>query len=423
MNYNIINCMKKILFLVAAMATLVSCGGGNKYYFDEPESRVINDSEAAFDSLSYAFGMQMALPLHTQLADFNYNHDYFVECVKKYLPLDLKSFPNVEKVGEEFSKFESECMRPYIMAKRMRAFKKDSTALPKIYNEKYDSLMFTNWMSIMASNMVVSSSAPVNLHYVIEGIKSIDELIGDKAKSGAVALDSLTTAKIKEASAQIQHYYNVELPKYNIERSEKWFANIAKQRDVKPLAIGNDTIYYRIDAKGGVKTIADTDSVAVDYKVYTYNGRLLHSSDAQVKKLEQRLADIKADKNLTDSARVAKTLQTKELIKNMSNRMVTVNTLPLKFMKECMSLAGEFGSITVWAPAKFAPPSRQMLANEGIVVDMTVKRLAKGIDVADVKKANLGKPKIAPKPADGTAVQPGKPMSIQVKPAKKDEMK
>ena len=57
--------MKKILFAIASVAMLVSCGGHDKFYFDEAENRAYNNPEAEFDSLSYAFGLEMAMPLQS----------------------------------------------------------------------------------------------------------------------------------------------------------------------------------------------------------------------------------------------------------------------------------------------------------------------------------------------------------------------
>ena len=83
--------MKKIFIVLAAAAMLVSCGGGKKLYFAEVENRVVNDSKAEFDSLSYAFGLNYALTLETQLADLKYDREYFIEMIEKYLTIDYKT--------------------------------------------------------------------------------------------------------------------------------------------------------------------------------------------------------------------------------------------------------------------------------------------------------------------------------------------
>ena len=77
--------MKKIFIVLAAAAMAVSCGSGKDLYFAEVENRVYNDSNAEFDSLSYAFGLNFALTLESNLADLKYNREYFIEKMEKYL--------------------------------------------------------------------------------------------------------------------------------------------------------------------------------------------------------------------------------------------------------------------------------------------------------------------------------------------------
>ena len=414
--------MKKILFVVAAMAMLVSCGGKHDLYFDCAESRAINNPEAEFDSLSYAFGLEMAMPLYTQLSDFKFNSDYFIELSKEYLACDAKSFPNMELVNAEFSKFDKERMRPYLVAKQRRMFTKDESApLPEIYDVKYDSLMFTKWMAIMASNMVVTPSAPVNIHYVVEGIKDAEKLFANAAgASSPMALDSLTQATIMTMRSHIQNFYRKELPKYHIERSKAWLANVAAQRGVKPHVIGNDTIYYRLISPGGVKSTNITDSVALDYQIYTYRGRLVQSTDSQVKALKQRIEDIKSNDKLTDSARMAQIHQNEELITKVKNYIAPVNTIRMDIIKECLALVGEFGSITIWAPAKFAPMSREMMPNESIVINLDVKRVAKGVEMPALPQRPMQT--VSPSNASDKAAikpQPGKPVPVKIVPVKK----
>ena len=406
--------MKKILFAIASVAMLVSCGGHDKFYFDEAENRAYNNPEAEFDSLSYAFGLEMAMPLYTQLSDFNFNSDYFVELAEEYLSMNPQSFPDMEIVNTQFSEFDKECMRPYMTAKQRRLHLNDETPLPEIYNEKYDSLMFTKWMAIMATNMVITPSVPVNIHYVVEGIKDSKELFANAAGTYSILqLDSLTQAKIASMRSHIQKYYRAELPKYHIERSMAWLSNVAKQRDVKPYVIGNDTIYYRINSAGGVKSSAPTDSVALDYQIYTYRGKLVQSTDSQVKALKKRIEEIESNDKLTDSMRVAQVRQTEDLIVKVKNHIAPVNTIRMDIIKHCLSLVGEFGSITVWAPGKYAPMSRDMMPNESIVINLDVKRIAKGVDVATVAKKQIQ----SAKPAEG------KPAPIKVVPAKRVEKK
>ena len=416
--------MKKILFLVAAMATLISCSSHGEFYFDEAENRAYNNPNAEFDSLSYAYGIEMALPLHTQLADFDYNRDLFIELAEKYLSTDAKSLPDIELINAEFAKFDMECMRPYMMAKQRRMFAHSADMeLPAIYNEKYTREMFTEWMSAMASNMVVSAAAPVNVHYVLEGIKATKDLIGEQADASAVRLDSAAQATIMLHRSHIQNYYRNELPKYHLEQTGEWLAEVAKQPGVQPLAIGNDTIYYRINNAGGVKTSAPTDSIALDYRIYSYRGTLLQSTKTQMEGLEKRIMEAKANKELTDSARYAVIRQSEKIIADLKKHMAPVSTIRLEVIKHCLQYVGEFGSITIWAPTKFAPPSRMLMPNEGVVVDFEIKRIVPGAAMPAFpelpkKSTQTVRPENAPV---NTGVEPaeGAKVPMKIVPAKK----
>ena len=402
--------MKKILFMVAAMATLISCGSHDKFYFDEAENRAFTNPEAEFDSLSYAYGVEMALPLHTQLVDFNYNRDLFIEFAERYLSSDIKSFPNIDLINEEFAKFDKECMRPYLIAKQRRMFAHSADMeLPAIYNEKYTCDMFTKWMAAMASNFIVSAAAPVNIHYVIEGIKDTKDILGDQAVSSMLLLDSASQARLQQLRSHINRYYRTELPKYNIERTEKWLAEVAKQPGVHSLAIGNETIYYRINNPGGVKISSPNDSIALNYHIYSSGGRLLQSTESQLKSFEQRIIDTKANKELTDSARYAIIRQSEKIIADLKSHIAPVSTIRMEVIKHCLSLVGEFGSITIWAPAKFAPPSQMLMPNEGVVVDFEVTRIVKGAELPPFP--------IAPKPSAQTVRPINAPVETGVEPA------
>ena len=416
--------MKKILFMVAAMATLVSCGSHGEFYFDDVENRAYNNTEAEFDSLSYAYGVEMALPLYTQLKDFDCNHELFIELAEQYLATDAKSFPDIETVNAEFAKFDKECMRPYMVAKQRRMFDHSADLeLPAIYNEKYTRDMFTKWMSQMASYMIVSAAAPVNIHYVVEGIKGTKDIIGDQQENAMIRLDSATQARLQKCRSYIQNYYRNELPKYHMTRTEQWLKRVAQQPGVQPLAIGNDTVYYRINNPGGVKISAPTDSISLDYEIYSYRGKLLQSTQTQLKGLEQRIIDTKANKELTDSARYAIIRQSEKIISDLRNHMAPVSTIRMEVIKHCLSLVGEYGSITVWAPTKFAPPSRDLMPNEGIVVDFEVKRIVPGSAVPVMpelpkKSTQTVKPSNAP---EKTGVEPaqGGRVPMKIVPAKK----
>lgn len=396
--------MKKILIAVAFVATLVSCGGHNKYYFAEPEVRAFNDPTAPFDTLSYAFGINFALPLEGELADLNYNRDLFIEKVTSYITMDNASFPDLTIVNDKFMKFQTERFRPFMMAKQRKAFTKDDQiVVPEIYNEEYDSLMFTNWMAIMASNSVRMSAAPVNIHYVVEGIR-------DMAGVNNIAyIDSLTKISQMQFMGHLKNYYMTQMGMYNAERAKTWLADIATKPGVKALEVNDATIYYRVNSPGGVKVSGLTDSIALEYEIYNYTGKLIQSTESRFDALRKRIADTKADKTLTDSVRNARIRETENYIESMRMPMNPVSSIRVEAIKHCLAQVGEFGSITIWTPAQFAPQSRQLMANEAVVIDLEVKRIAKGTDVNDLLKRPM-KPGAPQQP--GAALKPGSPVKV-----------
>lgn len=421
--------MKKIFIVLAAAAMAVSCGSGKDLYFAEVENRVYNDSNAEFDSLSYAFGLNFALTLESNLADLKYNREYFIEKMEKYLTSDFDKLPNIDFVSNEMDRFQKERYFPYMRAVRtnMMPNAAEKLEVPALYNEECDSLMVTDWFASMASYSLRATAIPVNIHYLVQGINDARVILGDAAGSSQPhAIDSAALAKIRPMMGYLQRYHMNELPKYNLERGKEWLSHVAKQPNVKALAVGKDTIYYRINVPGGEKMSAPTDSISLEYEVYSYKGTLVQSTDSRFDQLKKRIVDIKNDKNISDSVRRVRIKETEELIEKARVPMITGRQIFIEAIKQCLPEIGEFGSITIWTPAKFGPnnmmgQSSKLLPNEPSVINLKVRRIAKGVDVA----APMPK-----KPISGAGQQPGmivKPQptqpgtGIKVVPAPKGE--
>ena len=117
---------------------------------------------------------------------------------------------------------------------------------------------------------------------------------------------------------------------------------------------------------------------------------------------------------------MAQIRQNEELITKVKNYIAPVNTIRMDIIKECLALVGEFGSITIWAPAKFAPMSREMMPNESIVINLDVKRVAKGVEMPALPQKPMQT--VSPSNASDKAAikpQPGKPVPVKIVPVKK----
>lgn len=421
--------MKKIFIVLAAAAMLVSCGGGKKLYFAEVENRVVNDSKAEFDSLSYAFGLSYALTLETQLADLKYDREYFIEMLEKYLTIDYKKMPSLDNLSKSWMKFQRERFIPHMRAKQISNIPNitQKPEVPEIYNEQYNNLMITELVAAMSANDLRAYAAPVNIHYLKQGINDAREILGDAAGSSQPhALDSTAMAKITPMMGSLARFHRVEMPEYNLKRANEWLAYVAKQPDVKTLTIGSDTIYYRVNVAGGAKIEAPTDSISLEYEIYSYNGTLVETTDSRFDKFKQEIADIKNNKTLPDSVRRAYVKMKENEIEKNRMPMITSRQIYIPAIKHCLSEIGEFGSITIWTPAKFGPSqmkgkSARVLPNEPSVINVKVRRVAKGVNVATpmLKKPINGATHQQGKLAQPQPAKPG--ANIKVVPAPKGE--
>ena len=86
-------------------------------------------------------------------------------------------------------------------------------------------------------------------------------------------------------------------------------------------------------------------------------------------------------------------------------------------------MIGEYGSITIWAPAHLAPQSRTILPGEAVVIDLQLTSVTKGVDLPQVNNpaAPQGKghsimitPQNGPKKDNAAKVNPGKPVNPKV---------
>ena len=67
-----------------------------------------------------------------------------------------------------------------------------------------------------------------------------------------------------------------------------------------------------------------------------------------------------------------------EQLEKVKSQMMVLDQFRISAIKHCLPLVGQGGSITIWAPAKFAPRSQQLLAGEPIVINVELNKVVEG---------------------------------------------
>lgn len=403
--------MKKILIAVAMCAALVSCGGGNSHYFAGVENRSFNDSTAEFDTMAYAMGMNYSLNLKLKLEELNVDFDLYAQTIAETMEKGFTSFEDMEAQQKAFMELQSERFADFNMAMRKRQMGMDSVALPEVYDETFTNKDFTRMMAKLNALDLVTHSVPMNSYYIAEAIRDVKKVEADSL------IDQTLRVSQKSAMQALRGYEL--LIKKNLEaQSAAWFEEIATKPNVDTMKVGNFTIYYRINSVGGVKP-EPKDSVQLHYDLYSFRGRLAGSSDAQIKSIKENIEHIRKDEKLTDSARQARIDMMNAHMERMQNQKTTLDRIYIPVFKECLPLIGEYGSITIWAPASLAPQSRSLLPGEAVVIDLQLTSVTEGVELPTVNNPAAAKgkghpiklvPQNGPKKDDAA----GKPVSPKV---------
>ncbi|MBR5200317.1 MAG: hypothetical protein IKW31_01020 [Alistipes sp.] len=372
--------MKKILFFATVAALLVSCGAATTsktpdYYFDEEVSRLYNDPNAEMDTLSYATGMNMGLVISLQNADFGVDTESVIALVDDELKSVVTDKEKFDEINEYMTKYSTELVRPYMMAKRINerveTDRPDTLSLPELYNETYTREGFTEALVVVFADNIRKQRLNVNLHWVYQAMR---DAIAVKDKS---EIDSLMAIPERRFMTVLADYMHQELPAYNLELSEKWFANIATKSNVEALnnAKGEATgAYYRINRAGGeTKPTTDNDTIAIKYAVYSRTGTLLESNEMFVQQLTKQREALVENQMIGETMRQTYLDQIDAELANSDVRRMTLKTFMQKDVQEALKLIGNGGSITIWMDAQKALGfrARQLLpVNEAVVVDV-----------------------------------------------------
>lgn len=369
--------MKKILLAVALIATLGSCQSEPELYFAEIQNKTSNNPEAEFDTLSYALGMNYALYFQLKAPELQYDNELMAETYIETFEKGIKSFSELEAAQKEFGKYQKSHMTEYQNAMRIRMLTRNNSApLPNIYDEEFTSTMFTEMASRVNAYTLMTQNTPLNVHYIAQGIRDAKMVEADSL------IDSTMKISTKDMVMHLQRFQRGELMKNIKAQADVWMADIATRPEIQTLVVNGDTIYYRINNPGSEIKPESKDSIALNYALYSFRGRLVESTDSRISTIEETIELIKSDKEITDSARNERIKMANEQLVKAKSQMMVLDQLRIRAMKECLPLIGEQGSITIWAPGKYAPRTQLLVAGEPVVINVELNKIIKGANKA-----------------------------------------
>lgn len=418
--------MKKILIAVALCATIVSCSD-NKLYFAEVKNCTINDPAAEFDTMSYAVGMNYALGLKMKMPFMDVDYAEFADAIKKSMNDGFQGFEVFTLDEKQFTEYNRSHISPYNNVwRRRQMLKTDTIELPKLYDEEFTREKFTSLYARLNAGMMLTYNTPFNSHYIAMALADAATLGDIDSSLPYATIDSIldSTFKLTQAEARSKFMgFNTVLSDNMAKDAEEWLNEIGQKRNVQVYTIGEDTIYYRINSAGGVKPQMH-DSVSVNYAVYSYRGRLIESSDARIKQMREVIANIEADTTMIDSIRNIRLNMMNAQLAKLKNQIITLDQFRIPAIKHCLPLVGEFGSITLWVPSKFAPRTQMLLPNEPVVITVELNDVIAGKMVPKTMSSKSGAGKVVPqRMPSGKQATAGKGTPIKVVPQKDGQVK
>lgn len=394
--------MKKLLFVFVAAALAVSCGGRD-YYFAEAQSYAYNDPEAEFDTLSYAVGMNLGLNVSLNYGEAGMTIEPLKEAFTAEINKSTVDHDFLDANREVLNAFSDERMRPYMMAKRMAMFTKDTTKkeLPALFDEEYSAERIATALGHDMAQYIRNTMSKVNLHYLFQ---AMDDAM--KVENQAVIDDcmQISTMQLRDV---MQSYYGKELPAEINNFSKEWLRGISKKGDVEMFAVGADTLYYRVENPGSeLRPTNDYDTISFRYEGYTCRGVLFESTAKRAADVRKQIAKMQADTTISEDKRAERLAKLEEQALKAEQPTIPLSQFRVPGAIEAMKKIGAGGEITVWMPAELAygaRGNRAVLPNEAIVMHIELKDVKPGVEI----------PKPAMKPLKPVEVK--KPKVMQIK--------
>ncbi len=359
--------MKKILCaVVLAGALMTSCG---------PKSPITKGDNSKMDTLSYAFGGDVANMLKFQARGIPVDYDVFTKGMNESA-LGKGSMTNADAI---------EVLRDYFQTKRgprMREIMKqrkeqDSIRLAagdttKVVYPVDDPAMFES----EEERKNFSYAYGLNIGYSLRDLELPLQMVWVE-KGLTQGVKGEAEVELRSAANYLRTYMTQTLPAKNLEESEAWLASIEKKSGVKKTESG---LLYRIEKMGDTTVMAKTvrDKVKVHYKGTKRNGKVFDAS---------RFEDMPEMRQEMLKKQMPDTYNENEPAEFPLNRVI-------KGWTEGMQLIGKGGKITLWIHPDLAYGAR---GNQGIrgnealcfeveLIDVTPYEAPKAVPAAEKSK-------------------------------------
>lgn len=260
--------MKKIVYVVAVAAfaaLMVACSGNGV------KSTITKGNSSKMDSLSYAFGVNIANDMQQQMVGVKFDWDAMVKSMEEAMMKDVEA--TEDKAHEEalavLQTFFTNTGRERMMEFQQKQIEADSLGqtIPDIkdfdiFVDDEERATISEAFGCDVGSNLRASRLPLQTYWFSKAIKD--------------AIAETPQIPVEQVSVIIEQYYSVVLPKQNAEASEKWLAQIEKKSGVKKTDSG---LLYRIDRAGdeSLKPRAE-DIVKVDYEGKLRSGQVFDSS-------------------------------------------------------------------------------------------------------------------------------------------------
>lgn len=329
--------MKKIIlaaFALSCAVMAVSCSSTGK-------KGITMGNKASIDSLSYCLGENIGFGVGGEMKDIPFN----IDLVKK--GIEEGAFEKATQKQDE----AIEILRDYFMNKRnerqakideqRKAAEADSTVVVDTSimfenDEERDSVSYAFGNDIGCN--VRESKLPLQIYWLCKGFNDAYEGAGEIAE--------------QDVQAFLQNYFMVVRPQQILDESNAWLAKKAKGMGVKKTESG---LLYKV-VKAGDKELMpkdDRDVVVVKYEGKTKDGEVFDSSYERVKEVEERIAEVKKDKELDEQAKAERLATLDEELKSVETVEFPLNRV-IKGWTEGMKFVGKGGKIILYIPAELA---------------------------------------------------------------------
>ena len=320
---------KAFLSILVCLATVVvSCSckeekAGNNANEQATEKTGCSSTEiATIDTLSYIIGMDIANSIEKNMIPmFKVDYDVMLSALSQAIDpnttieVEGESF-NKENFREVGDKYMSNDLRTRIMTAQV-----DSTA--SIYTSAKERNIVSAILGADIAYSALQRDIDIDKSSLLAAINDIHN--GNSKLTEEFAME------------YTRNYFTVVIPQKNKKESEKWLAEIEKQKGVKKTDSG---ILYKIEKAGDkkVKAVKDEDVVKVIYTGRTKDGKVFDSN---------RWSDMPAERQQMIKAYQPDQVEKNNPIEFPLNRVI-------KGWTEGMKLIGKGGRITLWIPSDLA---------------------------------------------------------------------